>query len=82
MADTKWTYFFGNGAAEGNSSMKALLGGKGAGLAEMVNLGLPVPPGFTVTTEACSWFFANGRAWPAGLEEQLASSVKALEEAT
>ena len=82
MADTKWTYFFGNGAAEGNSSMKALLGGKGAGLAEMVNLGLPVPPGFTVTTEACSWFFSNGREWPAGLEEQLVTSVKALESAT
>jgi pyruvate,orthophosphate dikinase len=51
---TKWVYGFGNGAAEGRAGMKELLGGKGANLAEMCNIGLPVPPGFTITTEACT----------------------------
>ncbi|MEZ5792439.1 MAG: pyruvate, phosphate dikinase [Nitratireductor sp.] len=66
----KWVYTFGDGAAEGDSSMRDLLGGKGANLAEMCSLGLPVPPGFTVTTEACNLYYANGRKFPDGLAEQ------------
>ena len=58
---TQWVYGFGGGRAEGTAAMKALLGGKGANLAEMSNLGLPVPPGFTISTEVCTWFYANGR---------------------
>jgi hypothetical protein len=57
--------------AEGRAEMKALLGGKGANLAEMANLGLPVPPGFTITTEVCTAYYANGRAYPHGLESQV-----------
>ena len=56
---TKWVYRFGRGAAEGGGDMRNLLGGKGAGLAEMSNLGLPVPPGFTITTEVCTHFYDN-----------------------
>jgi pyruvate, orthophosphate dikinase len=55
----KWVFAFGGGKAEGRAEMKNLLGGKGAGLAEMANLGLPVPPGFTITTEVCTYFYAN-----------------------
>lgn len=68
---TKWVYSFGGGSAEGKASDKNLLGGKGANLAEMCSLGLPVPPGFTITTEACNSFFANGRKLPDGLEAQV-----------
>ena len=57
----KWVYAFGGGKAEGRAEMKNLLGGKGAGLAEMANLGLPVPPGFTITTDVCTYFYANGK---------------------
>src|SRR5579885_1553138 len=57
----KWVYAFGDGRAEGKASMRNLLGGKGAGLAEMANLGLPVPPGFTITTEVCTYFYAHDR---------------------
>ncbi|TBW34401.1 pyruvate, phosphate dikinase [Siculibacillus lacustris] len=63
----KWVYTFGDGAAEGAADMKALLGGKGANLAEMSNLGIPVPPGFTITTEVCTAFYAGGRSYPADL---------------
>ena len=56
---TKWVYSFGDGSAEGRAEMKNLLGGKGANLAEMSNLGLPVPPGFTITTEVCTYFYAQ-----------------------
>ena len=63
---TKWVYRFGDGAAEGRADMKNLLGGKGAGLAEMSNLGLPVPPGFTITTEVCTYFYAHGKILSAG----------------
>ncbi len=76
---TKWVYGFGGGASEGSASMKDLLGGKGANLAEMCNLGLPVPPGFTITTEACVGFYAAGRTWPAGLEAEVAAGLAALE---
>ena len=72
---TKWVYTFGDGQAEGNASMRNLLGGKGANLAEMCALGLPVPPGFTVTTDACNWFYANGRKFPEGLKEQVEAAL-------
>ncbi|HEY5820142.1 MAG TPA: pyruvate, phosphate dikinase [Mesorhizobium sp.] len=67
----KWVYTFGDGAAEGSAKDKNLLGGKGANLAEMCSLGLPVPPGFTITTDACNWYYANGKAYPAELEAQV-----------
>ncbi len=73
----KWVYSFGGSRAEGRASDKNLLGGKGANLAEMASLGLPVPPGFTITTEVCTHFYANGRAYPQGLTEQV---DKALDE--
>ncbi len=74
-----WIYAFGDGAADGSAADKPLLGGKGAGLAEMTRLGLPVPPGFTITTDACSWFFANGESWPDGLDGELATATTQLE---
>src|SRR2546423_681485 len=67
----RWVYAFGGGKAEGRSDMRNLLGGKGAGLAEMANLGLPVPPGFTITTEVCTHYYANGNAYPKELERQV-----------
>lgn len=73
----KYVYFFG----EGDGSMKALLGGKGAGLAEMTKIGLPVPPGFTITTEVCREFYRLGQKYPEGLEEQVEENLKKLEEA-
>ncbi|MBV8591917.1 MAG: pyruvate, phosphate dikinase, partial [Acetobacteraceae bacterium] len=76
---TKWVYRFGDGAAEGRADMKDLLGGKGAGLAEMSNLGLPVPPGFTITTEVCTYFYSQGRNYPAELREQVAEGLAELE---
>ena len=78
---TKWVYSFGRGAAEGRGDMRNLLGGKGAGLAEMANLGLPVPPGFTITTQVCTHFYANGPAYPASLERDVAAALAALEAA-
>jgi pyruvate, orthophosphate dikinase len=69
-AAAKWVYVFGAGQNDGDAGMKNLLGGKGANLAEMASLGLPVPPGFTITTEVCTAYYANGRSWPAGLEQQ------------
>jgi pyruvate,orthophosphate dikinase len=78
---TKWVYRFGAGAAEGGAGMRDLLGGKGAGLAEMSSLGLPVPPGFTITTEACTYFYQHGKAYPPGLEEAVATELAALERA-
>src|SRR5271156_3525196 len=78
---TKWVYGFGGGAAEGRAEMRNLLGGKGAGLAEMSDLGLPVPPGFTITTEVCSWFYANGKTYPPDLEGQVADGLVAVERA-
>src|SRR5678816_1448959 len=65
---------------EGNAGMRALLGGKGAGLAEMTNAGLPVPPGFTITTEACNAYYAAGKEMPAGLWDDVLAHMKALEE--
>ena len=77
----QYVYFFGNGKAEGNAGMKSLLGGKGANLAEMTNLGIPVPPGFTITTESCDLFYKNGKKWPAGLEAQIKENLARLEAA-
>jgi len=82
MAKKKYVYFFGGGKAEGKSQMKELLGGKGANLAEMSNLGLPVPPGFTITTEACAHFYKQGRKWPAGLAEEIDKNLAKLEKLT
>ncbi|MGC1891001.1 MAG: pyruvate, phosphate dikinase [Stellaceae bacterium] len=76
---TKWVYRFGDGAAEGRTDMKNLLGGKGAGLAEMSNLGLPVPPGFTITTEVCTYFYAHEKSYPTDLRDQVADGLAALE---
>src|SRR5271165_1380280 len=78
---TKWVYGFGGGGAEGRAEMRDLLGGKGAGLAEMCNLGLPVPPGFTITTEVCTWFYDNGKTYPPDLKEQVAGGLAAIERA-
>jgi len=75
MTSVKWVYRFGGGKAEGDAGMRDLLGGKGANLAEMSSLGLPVPPGFTVTTEACNWYYANDRRFPEGLEAQIAEAL-------
>src|SRR5438094_6713735 len=77
---TKWVYSFGAGAAEGSAEMRDLLGGKGAGLAEMSNLGLLVPPGFTITTEICTHFYANGKTYPPDLKDQVAAALGAVEE--
>jgi pyruvate, orthophosphate dikinase len=79
---SKWIYSFGDGAAEGNASMRDLLGGKGANLAEMCALGLPVPPGFTVTTEACNWYYANQRKFPDGLDHELDRAMAEIERRT
>ncbi len=81
MATKKFVYFFGKGKAEGRSGMKELLGGKGAGLAEMTNLGVPVPAGFTITTEACVAYFKNKKKYPAGLWEQVLRYMTRLESA-
>jgi pyruvate, orthophosphate dikinase len=75
----KHVYFFGDGKAEGKGSMKNLLGGKGANLAEMTAIGLPVPAGFTITTEVCTEFYKNDRQYPAGLEEQVGENLKKVE---
>ncbi len=75
---TKWVYSYGGGSAEGSAADLALLGGKGANLAEMARLGLPVPPGFTITTEACGWFFQHGRDMPDALQDGVAKALEAL----
>ena len=75
----KHVYFFGGGKAEGNKEMKNLLGGKGANLAEMTNIGVPVPPGFTITTEVCTEFYKNGRKLPKSLDEDVKASVIRME---
>ncbi len=77
----KWVYLFANGKAEGNAKMRDLLGGKGAGLAEMTNAGLPVPPGFTITTAACNAYFAAKKKLPAGLWDEVEKSLATVEKA-
>src|SRR4026208_949848 len=79
MSPQKFVYTFGNGSAEGNAKMKDTLGGKGAGLAEMTNAGLPVPPGFTITTEACNAYYAAGKQLPEGLWDDVLAHMTALE---
>ncbi|MCA3629107.1 MAG: pyruvate, phosphate dikinase, partial [Methylobacterium sp.] len=73
---TKWVYTFGDGQAEGNASLRNLLGGKGANLAEMCSLGLPVPPGFTISTEVCTWFYAHDNTYPLDLAQQVDAALK------
>src|SRR5580692_11241112 len=78
---TKYVYFFGAGKAEGRADMKALLGGNGANLAEMTNIGLPVPAGFTLTTEVCNYYYDHKLSYPAELKDQVAQAIKKTEAA-
>src|SRR5918997_251990 len=71
----RFVYNFGDGKADGAGNMKPLLGGKGANLAEMTRIGLPVPPGFTITTEVCTYYYAHGRSYPADLEAQVEAGL-------
>jgi len=82
MAGGKWVYTFGDGKAEGEAGMKNLLGGKGANLAEMSNLGLPVPPGFTITTEVCTAYYDNGKTFPAELDGQVKAALAGMAKLT
>ena len=75
----KIVYHFGGGTADGNGSMKALLGGKGANLAEMARIGLPVPPGFTITTEVCTFYYENGLTYPAELDGLVHEGISRME---
>ncbi|MHA7899053.1 MAG: pyruvate, phosphate dikinase [Henriciella sp.] len=79
---TKWVYSFGGGSSDGSAAMKNLLGGKGANLAEMASLGLPVPPGFTLTTDVCTAYYDLNEAYPEGLTEQVDDALKMLEQKT
>src|SRR3954470_18453699 len=76
---SKYVYYFGDGKADGAGDMKPLLGGKGANLAEMTRIGLPVPPGFTITTEVCTYFYENKRSYPPELEAQVAAALAKVE---
>ncbi len=80
MAERKYVYFFGGGKADGRADMRDLLGGKGANLAEMTNIGLPVPAGFTLTTEVCTYYYANNRTYPPELKAQVDSALRQTEE--
>jgi len=82
MAGGKWVYTFGDGKAEGEAGMKNLLGGKGANLAEMSNLGLPVPPGFTITTEVCTAYYDNGKSFPPELDGQVKAALAGMSKLT
>ncbi|WP_300545672.1 pyruvate, phosphate dikinase [Maricaulis sp.] len=81
MTRTKWVYAFGGGDSEGEAGMRELLGGKGANLAEMAKLGLPVPPGFTITTGVCTAYYENDKAYPDGLDAQVETALAKLEAA-
>ena len=78
---SKWVYGFGGGRAEGNAGMKGLLGGKGANLAEMSRIGIPVPPGFTLTTEVCTYYYAHAKSYPKTLKAEVAAALKKIEKA-
>src|SRR5579864_4228178 len=80
MAERKYVYFFGGGKAEGRADMKDLLGGKGANLAEMTNIGLPVPAGFTLTTEVCTYYYANNHQYPPALRSEVDQALRKTEE--
>ena len=83
MTETKkYVYFFGNGKAEGDKDMKYILGGKGANLAEMTNLGIPVPAGFTISTEVCQYYYSNGKQYPTALEKEVENGISNLEKIT
>ena len=77
----KFVYFFGNGKAEGKAAMKGLLGGKGANLAEMTNIGLPVPPGFTISTEVCTYYYNHRKTYPKELKKQVRDCLRKMEKA-
>ena len=74
-AKAKWVYAFGGGKARGRADVRNLLGGKGAGLAEMAHLGLPVPPGFTISTEVCTYFYQSGKTYPKDLQRQVETAL-------
>ena len=78
---TKYVYYFGDGKSDGDAKMKELLGGKGANLAEMSNIGLPVPAGFTITTEVCTYYYANKETYPPELEAQVDEAMAKVEKA-
>src|SRR5687767_12082968 len=78
---SKYVYFFGGGKADGDRTMRDLLGGKGANLAEMTNAGLPVPPGFTISTDACRLYYELGRKVPANIDDEMIANVKKIEKA-
>src|SRR6266404_5507752 len=80
-AANKYVYFFGQGKADGKSEMRALLGGKGANLAEMTNIGLPVPAGFTITTEVCTYYYGHEHSYPPELKREVAEALRKTEEA-
>src|SRR5262245_1018486 len=75
----RYVYQFGNKKADGDGSMKSLLGGKGANLAEMTRIGLPVPPGFTITTEVCTYYYENKRTYPKALQPQIETGIAQME---
>ncbi len=79
MSDQRYVFFFGAGKADGRAEMKNLLGGKGANLAEMTNLGIPVPAGFTISTEVCTYYYQNNYTYPPGLEEQVIQALRKVE---
>src|SRR5256885_8095023 len=76
---SKYVYLFGKGKADGDGSMKALLGGKGANLAEMSRIGLPVPPGFTITTEVCTYYYEHKKTYPKDLQGQIKTGLAHIE---
>jgi pyruvate, orthophosphate dikinase len=78
----RYVFYFGDGKAEGRADMKEILGGKGANLAEMTNLGIPVPPGFTISTEVCDYYYKNGKAYPPELRNQVAENLRRVEQST
>src|SRR4030095_11572182 len=78
----RYVYYFGDGHADGKGTMKPLLGGKGANLHEMTRIGLPVPPGFTITTEVCSYFYDHNRSYPMQLQAQVAAAMAKVEQNT
>ncbi|MDH3251473.1 MAG: hypothetical protein OEM41_01705, partial [Ignavibacteria bacterium] len=76
---SKYVYLFGKGRAEGRADMKNLLGGKGANLSEMTNIGLPVPPGFIISTEVCTYYYKNNKRYPRELEKQVTAALRKVE---